>query len=50
MERDKEVNQKLEEEQWEVLRFWGKDIKKNLQNCLDIIEEKINEAKGKNIN
>lgn len=50
MERDNEVNQKLKEENWEVLRFWGKDIQKNLQNCLNIIEEKINEAKGKSIN
>ncbi|MGN1305117.1 MAG: DUF559 domain-containing protein [Oscillospiraceae bacterium] len=30
MERDREVTEKLEAEGWTVLRFWGKDIKKNL--------------------
>lgn len=50
MERDKEVYQKLKEEGWKVIRFWGSDIKKNLQSCVEKIEETINEAKGKNIN
>lgn len=46
MKRDKEVNQKLSSEGWTVLRFWGKDIKKNLQYCLDKIETEINKAKN----
>jgi DNA mismatch endonuclease Vsr len=50
IERDKEVNQKLKEEGWKVIRFWGKDIKKNLQNCIEKVEEAINEVKGRNIN
>lgn len=50
MERDMEVNQKLREENWKVLRFWGKEIRKNLQSCVEQIEETINEAKGTNIN
>lgn len=50
IERDKEVTQKLNEENWKVLRFWGKDIKKNLQDCVGKIEETINEAKRKYIN
>lgn len=50
IERDKEVNQKLKEEYWKVLRFWGKEIQKNLQYCVEQIEETINEAKGTNIN
>lgn len=37
IERDKEVNEKLENEGWIVLRFWGKDIKKNIDGCLDTI-------------
>ncbi|MDY6244727.1 MAG: very short patch repair endonuclease [Lachnospiraceae bacterium] len=37
MARDKEVNEKLQSEGWIVLRFWGKDIKKNTQDCADKI-------------
>ena len=38
MERDKEVTLSLEESGWTVLRFWGNDIKKNLEQCADQIE------------
>lgn len=38
MQRDKEVTQKLQSEGWIVLRFWGKEIKKNLAKCADIVE------------
>ena len=41
MERDREVNAELERQGWTVLRFWGKDIKKNLQECADIIEKAV---------
>ena len=50
MERDKEVNQKLKSEGWQVLRFWGKDIQKNLPSCVEKIEEAINEGNRTNIN
>ncbi|MBN1184951.1 MAG: DNA mismatch endonuclease Vsr [Bacteroidales bacterium] len=43
--RDHEVNKKLREDGWEVIRFWGKDIEKNLRNCTQIVIDKINEAK-----
>lgn len=43
MERDEEVNKKLENEGWTVLRFWGKEITKNPQECF----EKIVKALGK---
>lgn len=43
MERDEEVNKKLENEGWTVLRFWGKEITKNLRECF----EKIVKALGK---
>lgn len=43
--RDKEVNETLENSGWTVLRFWGNDIKKNLQACADKIERTV---KGKN--
>lgn len=43
--RDKEVNDQLKRTGWTVLRFWGNDIKKNLQACADEIERTV---KGKN--
>ena len=41
MERDSEVNRMLEEQGWVVLRFWGKEIQKNLSECADRIEETV---------
>ena len=41
MQRDKEVNETLEKSGWTVLRFWGNDIKKNLQACADEIERVV---------
>ena len=43
MERDREVNEKLLSEGWVVLRFWGKDIKKNTAQCADQIEKVVRE-------
>lgn len=43
--RDKLVNETLRDEGWKVIRFWGSEIKKNLDNCLKIVEEAINEQK-----
>jgi len=34
IQRDKEVNKHLRKNGWRVLRFWGKDIMKNLANCV----------------
>ncbi len=45
IERDIEVNEKLISEGWKVLRFWGKDIQKNLHNCLVEVENLINNTK-----
>jgi len=41
MERDKEVTKELTDNGWIVLRFWGKDIKKNLTECADEIEKAV---------
>ncbi len=41
IERDKEVNERLYQEGWVVLRFWGNDIKKNLDGCVEIIEKAV---------
>jgi len=42
IERDKEVNEKLKEDGWTVLRFWETDIRKKLLACADNVEEKLN--------
>lgn len=39
IERDKTVNDKLNEQGWIVLRFWGRDVIKNLDSCIFRIEE-----------
>lgn len=39
IQRDMEVNEKLENCGWIVLRFWGKDIKNNVVACADEIEK-----------
>lgn len=41
IERDEEVNKQLKSEGWIVLRFWGKEIKKNIDECISLIEIKF---------
>lgn len=36
--RDKLVTDVLKKENWTVLRFWGKEIMNNIENCLEKIE------------
>ncbi len=50
IERDKEVNSRLNSEGWVVLRFWGKEIKKETDKCVEIIERAIKERKNVQIN
>ena len=45
MERDDEVTKSLYYEGWTVIRFWGKDIKKNLDECVKVVEEAVFEYK-----
>lgn len=45
MERDDEVNKRLLFEGWTVIRFWGKDILKDTDECIKVIEETIFELK-----
>lgn len=47
IERDKEVNTELIKQGWSILRFWGKDIKKDLLSCTLQIENAIRNAKLK---
>ena len=43
MQRDQQVTNYLKDNGWIVLRFWGKDIKKNLTDCADIIERTLDQ-------
>ncbi|MCM1283159.1 MAG: very short patch repair endonuclease [Muribaculaceae bacterium] len=40
-ERDDEVNKQLLFQGWTVIRFWGDEIKKNVDECVQVIEETI---------
>jgi DNA mismatch endonuclease Vsr len=44
--RDREVNDKLKQNGWIVIRFWGTDIKKKLDICLGEIESVIQERQN----
>ena len=41
IKRDREVSEMLEADGWIVLRFWGRQIKKNTAGCADIIERTL---------
>ncbi|RDY30965.1 very short patch repair endonuclease [Lachnotalea glycerini] len=41
MNRDNEVEKELQYLGWKVIRFWGKDIKKNTEACVQVIREAI---------
>lgn len=41
MKRDKKVSEELEAEGWKVIRFWGKDILKKTECCVQEIENHI---------
>lgn len=47
IERDKEVNAYLNSNNWTVLRFWSKEVNKNLTGCIDLIAQAIDKAAGK---
>ena len=44
-QRDDEVNKKLLFMGWTVIRFWGKDILQNTDECVQVIEEAIFDIK-----
>ncbi len=47
MQRDEEVTQTLVKDGWKVLRFWGKQIKLELDLCILEIEKSIIEQREK---
>lgn len=49
MERDDEVDKKLLFMGWTMIHFWGKDILKNTDECIKVIEETIFEDRLQDI-
>lgn len=47
-EHDDEINKRLLFEGWTVIRFWGKDIQKNVDECVRVVEETIFEVTMQN--
>lgn len=43
--RDIQVEKELRGLGWRVIRFWGKDIKKDVEGCVQTVEEAIFEQK-----
>lgn len=43
--RDQEVNRTLHGQGWKVLRFWGNDIKKHLDECVLAVDEAVMDSK-----
>ena len=46
IQRDKRVNEELLKNNWKVLRFWGREIQKNLDFCINEIMRVIEERKN----
>ena len=43
IQRDLEVEKQIRAEDWIVIRFWGNDIKHNLDDCVAVVKETIQE-------
>ena len=41
MQRDRQVNEKLISQGWIVIRFWSSFVKRNLEDCVKIIENEL---------
>lgn len=41
IDRDREIDKKLKSLGWEVIRFWGKDITRDIESCVKTIEDSI---------
>lgn len=47
IKRDNKVNAYLISKGWKVIRFWDKEVNKNLFKCIKKIEYEIDEMRGK---
>ncbi|MGN6166144.1 MAG: very short patch repair endonuclease [Flavisolibacter sp.] len=45
IERDKTIRQELEARGWAILRFWHKDVRRNLTQCVEAIENVISQKR-----
>lgn len=45
MLRDRQVNAELLKNNWKILRFWGKEIQKNVDFCIEQIVNALEERK-----
>ncbi len=45
IQRDEEKDQKLNYMGWTVIHFWGKDILRNTEQCIKVVEETIFDIK-----
>ena len=43
IQRDAEVTEGLKVAGWLVIRFWGNELKKNLEACADVVEKSVRE-------
>lgn len=41
IKRDKEVNKKLAQDGWTILRFWEQEINNDFEHCIEMIETAI---------
>ena len=46
MARDREVNERLAAEGWTVLRFFGRQIKKNVDECVRVVAQTVAQKKS----
>lgn len=46
IERDRRVDAELQKLGWTVLRFWGKEIKKNLEVCVESVFEAVRDSQS----
>lgn len=44
IERDNEVNLHLQNSGWVVFRFWSKEVRKNTDQCVNVIKNEISKA------
>lgn len=50
IERDREIDASVRAMGWYVIRFWGKDIKKDIDSCLKVVQEAIYDSMLSNRN
>lgn len=48
-ERDSEINKKFTYLDWTVVRFWGEEIKKDIEGCVEVVDVAVMESQMSNI-